>query len=199
MCLIGVSSKYAAVSFPIIFVALYFIQKYYLRTSRQIRFMDLEAKAPLYSQFEECLNGLSTIRAFGWQKPLREKSRDLLDRSQKPFYLLFSIQRWLTLVLDLVVAGVAVMLIILVVNLRGTIASGFVGVALLNVITFSQSIKMLVTFWTTLETHIGAIARIKVFDETVESEDKDTEDTTPPPSWPSEGGIKFESVSAEYK
>ncbi|KAK2853332.1 hypothetical protein FQN49_005174 [Arthroderma sp. PD_2] len=199
MIIIGVASVYAAIAFPLILGALYFIQKYYLRTSRQLRFMDLEAKAPLYSQFTECLNGLATIRAFGWQEALEKKNRKLLDRSQKPFYLLFSVQRWLTLVLDLVVAGIAVLLIVLVVKLRGTISGGYAGVALLNVIQFSQSIKLLITFWTTLETHIGAIARIKVFNETATSEDKDTETTQPPPNWPAQGGIEFKSVSAEYR
>jgi ABC-type multidrug transport system fused ATPase/permease subunit len=199
MVLIGIASRYAAISFPFILGALYFIQKYYLRTSRQLRFMDLESKAPLYTQFTECLSGLATIRAFGWQKDLEDKNRALLDRSQKPFYLLFAVQRWLTLVLDLIVTAIALMLIVLVVNLRGTIGAGYAGVALVNLIQFSQSIKMLVTFWTMLETHIGAICRIKIFTDTVEPEDKATENTNPPDTWPAEGGVEFQSVSAEYR
>jgi ABC-type multidrug transport system fused ATPase/permease subunit len=93
----------------------------------------------------------------------------------------------------------ALLLIVLVVILRGRISAGYVGVALLNVILFSQSIKMLVMFWTTLETHIGAVARVKIFSETVDIEDKDTENTMPPAIWPSPGGIEFDSVSAAYK
>ena len=199
MVLIGVASVYAAISFPIVLGALYFIQKFYLRTSRQLRLLDLEAKSPLYSQFMECLSGLATIRAFGWQKALEEKNCELLDQSQKPFYLLFAVQRWLTLVLDLMVAAVAVILIVLVVTLRGTISPGFVGVALLNVILFSQSIKMLLTFWTNLETHIGSIARIKSFTTTTVSEHLPGESQTPPPSWPSKGAIEFKNVSAAYR
>jgi ABC-type multidrug transport system fused ATPase/permease subunit len=199
MVLIGVASVYAAIAFPIVIAALYLIQMFYLRTSRQLRFMDLEAKAPLYSQFTECLSGLATVRAFGWQNALEKKNRELLDRSQRPFYLLFAVQRWLTLVLDLVVAAIAVLLIVLVVELRGTLSAGYVGIALLNVIMFSQSIKLLVTFWTTLETHIGAIARIKIFNETTASEDLDSETGMAPPAWPSKGAIEFKSVSAAYK
>jgi ATP-binding cassette, subfamily C (CFTR/MRP), member 1 len=199
--LIGVASKYTAIAFPIVIIALWFIQKYYLRTSRQLRFMDLEAKAPLYSQFTECLSGLATIRAFGWQKAIQERGHKLLDRSQRPFYLLYAVQRWLTLVLDLLVAAIATILIILVVELRGsdTLAGAYVGVALLNLIQFSQSIKLLVTFWTTLETHIGAIARIKIFNETIKSENLPDENQSLPPSWPSEGAIEFKSISAAYR
>lgn len=198
MALIGVSSPYAAISFPVVLVVLYLCQKVYLRTSRQLRFMDLESKAPLYSQFSECLSGLVTLRAFGWQQAMEKKNHQLLDRSQRPFYLLFAVQRWLTLVLDLMVAGIATLLIILIVELRPTLSAGFVGVALLNVIMFSQSIKLLVTYWTNLETHIGAIARVKVFSETVKPEDLPTENNAVPATWPSQGSIEFKDVSAAY-
>ncbi len=198
MVLIGVASVYAAIAFPILIAVLYVIQNFYLRTSRQLRFMDLEAKAPLYSQFTEILSGLATVRAFGWQEALEKKNRELLDRSQRPFYLLFAVQRWLTLVLDLIVAATAVLLIVLVVKLRGTLSAGYVGIALFNVILFSQSIKLLVTFWTMLETHIGAIARIKIFEEDSTPEDLPSENSMTPPNWPSKGAIEFSQVSAAY-
>ncbi|KAJ5383032.1 hypothetical protein N7517_000943 [Penicillium concentricum] len=200
MALIGVSSKYAAISFPIVLGILFLIQKMYLRTSRQLRYLDIEAKAPLYSHFTDCLQGLVTLRAYGWQHAMEKKNIALLDHSQRPFYFMFAIQRWLTLSLDMVVAGIAVLLIVLVVAMRGsTLSAGYVGVALLNVIQFSQSIKLLVTFWTNLETHIGSIQRIKDFTSTVESEDKPGEDEDVPPNWPSKGAVTFNSISAAYR
>ncbi|KAK4233717.1 putative ABC multidrug transporter [Achaetomium macrosporum] len=155
--LIGIGSIYAAISFPIVLAALYFIQKVYLHTSRQLHLMDLGTKAPLYSLFEEPLSGLPTIRAFGWQDALEEKNHELLDRSQRPFYLLFT--------------------------LRGTVAAGGVGLALLN---------------TTLETHIGSVARIRSFTETAVPEDQPEEKQMPPPGWPSTGTIEFKNLSAAY-
>ncbi|KAL8859179.1 MAG: hypothetical protein Q9198_010650, partial [Flavoplaca austrocitrina] len=198
LILIGVSSIYAAISFPIFVIALYFIQRYYLRTSRQLRFLDLEAKSPLYSQFTEMMAGLTTIRAFGWQTALETKNRFLLDRSQKPFYLLFSVQRWLQLVLDLLVAAVAVMLIILVVELRGFLSGAYVGVALLNIILFSQHLKLVLQFWTMLEIHIGAVCRVRNFTTTIATEDGPNETKTPPTDWPAQGAVDFYGISASY-
>ncbi|KAH6703299.1 multidrug resistance protein MDR [Leptodontidium sp. MPI-SDFR-AT-0119] len=197
--LISVASMYTPIAFPFILLVLYFIQRYYLRTSRQLRFLDIEAKAPLYSNFLECLNGLITIRAFGWGKALEQRNLEILDQSQRPFYQLFLVQRWLVLVLDLVVAAIAVLLMVLVVALRGKLSAGFVGVALLNVILFSQSLKLLLTFWTEVETHIGAIARIKSFTTNAETEDLPSENQDPPPEWPAYGAINFNNVSAAYK
>ncbi|KAH3906329.1 hypothetical protein HBI56_195160 [Parastagonospora nodorum] len=199
MVLIAVAAPFAAISFPIVSIIVYFVQRFYLRTSRQLRFLDLEAKSPLYTQFNEILEGLATIRAFGWQSFVEEKAKDLLDRSQRPFYLLFAVQRWLTLVLDFVVAGIATILIVLVVVLRGKLSAGYVGVALLNVVLFSQSIKLLITFWTQLETHIGSVARIKNFTTDPTAEDKDTEDHIPPATWPSRGKIEFNDITAFHR
>ncbi|KAH8701351.1 P-loop containing nucleoside triphosphate hydrolase protein [Phaeosphaeriaceae sp. PMI808] len=198
LILIGVASSWASLSFPVILIALFFIQKFYLRTSRQLRFLDLEAKSPLYTQFMEMLSGVATVRAFGWQSFLEEKNKKLLDRSQRPFYLMYSIQRWLTVVLDLVVAAMAVLLMCLVVGLRGKFDAGSVGIALVNVILFGQSVKMLVHFWTTLETQIGSIARIKSFSEVIIPEDLDCETDVPPPAWPESGRIDIRGVQAGY-
>ncbi|PKY07569.1 multidrug resistance-associated protein [Aspergillus campestris IBT 28561] len=199
MVFIGIGSKYAAASFPVVIGVLYAVQKVYLRTSRQLRFLDLEAKTPLFSHFSDCLGGLITLRAFGWQRPLQEKNQELLDRSQRPFYLLYAVQRWLTITLDMVVAAIAVLLAVLVVVMRGTISSGYVGVALLNVIMFSQSIKLLVTFWTNLETHIGSILRVRTFTEKVSSENLPEETDDVPHEWPSQGQIEITNVSAQYR
>lgn len=44
---IASSSPYLAIAYPFLFAALCSIQKFYLRTSRQLRLLDLEAKSPL--------------------------------------------------------------------------------------------------------------------------------------------------------
>lgn len=62
------TSYYITISFPSIAVFYYYLQRGYLRTSRQLRFLDLEEKAPAHSQFLETLAGLPTIRAFGWAR-----------------------------------------------------------------------------------------------------------------------------------
>ncbi|KAL2812693.1 P-loop containing nucleoside triphosphate hydrolase protein [Aspergillus granulosus] len=198
MILVGVASVYAAIAFPVVLGSLYVIQKVYLRTSRQLRLLEIEAKAPLLSHFTDCLSGLVTLRAFGWQDAMEEKNLKILDYSQRPFYSMYSAQRWLTLTLDLVVAGIAIVLINLVVALRGSLNAAYVGVALFNVILFSQTVKLLVQFWTNMETHIGSVVRVKDFTENVAKEDLASENDPVPSAWPSQGGIVFDNVSAAY-
>lgn len=174
------------------------LQKFYLRTSRQMRLLDLEAKSPLYSHFIETLSGLTTIRAFGWTEIFREQNLALLDTSQKPYYLLFCIQRWLGLVLDLLVTALAVILMVLIVKLRTDISPGYVGLALLNVMTFNQSLTLIIKEWTLMETAVGAVSRLKNFAATTVSENLPSEVETVPENWPAFGAIEFKNVKASY-
>jgi ATP-binding cassette subfamily C (CFTR/MRP) protein 1 len=187
-----------AITIPFIFLVLYFIQDIYLKTSRQLRFMDLEAKSPLYSHFLETLDGLTTIRAFGWANSSRETNLKNLDVSQRPYYMLYCVQRWLELVMDLIVAGLAVTVVALAISLRSSSSGGLLGVALNNVLNFNQTLSTLIVQWTSLETSLGAIARIRTFAATRASEHKNGEDFNPPIEWPQRGALEFKNVSASY-
>ncbi|KAJ3531278.1 hypothetical protein NM208_g8949 [Fusarium decemcellulare] len=196
--LITMGSKWSLTIYPALIVILYILQKFYLRTSRQMRLLDLEAKAPLYSHFLETLRGIITIKAFAWQLSAERHNAKLLDSSQRPFYLMYSIQRWLNLVLDLLVAGVATMIVALATQLKDS-SSGALGVALLNILTFSQDLTALIRTWTDLETSLGAVARVKSFESETPSEHTSPEMKHVPAQWASQGNIKFERVSASYK
>ncbi|KAM3447999.1 hypothetical protein MY3296_008205 [Beauveria thailandica] len=106
--------------------------------------------------------------------------------------------RWLTLVLNLVVAAVAVLLVGLATNIRGG-STGFLGVALFNIVSFSQTLQLVVTEWTHLETAIGAVSRVRSFVLGTEREDAVGETEDLPSEWPKSGSITFTNVSASYE
>lgn len=166
--------------------------------TRLIKPVSIETKAPLYSHFIESLSGLATLRAFGWSDATLDKNVQLLDTSQKPFYLLLCVQRWLTLVLDMIVAVVAVLLISLTVILRSRINPGFLGVAMVNIMNLNTTLTNLIEFWTLLETSLGAVSRIKEFTENTKSENLAGEDRSPPPEWPLRGDLEIIGISAAY-
>ena len=196
--LIATGSTYMAITIPFFLIGLYLLQKVYLRTSRQLRFIDLEAKSPVYSHFLETLEGVATIRAFGWQDQANQTNIKRLDASQRPYYLLYCIQRWLNLVLDLIVTALAIIVVALAVQLRSSTSAGLIGIALNNVLTFNQGLSNLVNYWTQLETSLGAIARLKSFEAKVVPEEKPGEYVIPSETWPEAGAIEIREVSASY-
>ncbi|GJC78008.1 ABC transporter gloK [Colletotrichum liriopes] len=173
----------------------------------------LRLTQPPSTHFLETLSGLPTLRAHALTNPSITHSHALIDRSQRPFYILLLTQQWLTLVLDLATAALAVLVVGLAVRLRATVSVGLTGVSLVQLISFTETLKMLIQFWTSLETSIGAVARIKNFSE--ETTDEVEEDASrrgmamPPEGrsrvsetdlngWPDCGAIELRDVSASY-
>ncbi|TDZ20182.1 ABC transporter atnG [Colletotrichum orbiculare MAFF 240422] len=196
LCVMG---KYLATSIPLLIGVLFLVQRYYLRTSRQVRLLDIEAKAPIYTHFLETLKGVATIRAYGWQDNFEKQAAVLLNRSQKPHYALACIQQWLALVLDLVVGALALIVVAMATSLTDKFSSGAVGVAMVLVLGFNSDLAMTIKNWTSLETSIGAVARIRQFTTETPSEERDLGEVGVPPSdWPFRGGIEFENVTARY-
>jgi len=183
---------------PFTLGVVYFIQNGYLRTSRQLRHLDLEAKAPLYTLFVETLDGLATIRAFGWQDHLRRRNYTVLDGAQKPFYLLNCIQRWLAFVLDMLLTVVSILVVVFAVKSKSQTSGGSTGVALVNVLTCHQHLAGFVQRWTLLETSIGAVSRVRSFSLECPMETQKVS-LQMPSKWPSAGSIEFMNVSAFYK
>lgn len=145
----------------------------------------------------ETIEGLSTIRAFGWSFAIHQKYSECLDLAQRPFYMLFCIQQWLALVLDLIIGAMAVILVSVAVSVTGSISAGDLGVTLVLMIQFNTYLSQSIQSWTRLETSIGAVARIQQFIEETPVEPSGT--VVPEANWPSRGGITFESVAARYK
>ncbi|KAE9363954.1 putative ABC multidrug transporter [Stipitochalara longipes BDJ] len=190
------SSLYLAISYPLLGGLLYIVQRFYLRTSRQLRLLDLETKSPLYTHFLDTVKGITTLRAFGFLPNDILKNARLIDSSQRPAYLLLMIQEWLNLVLDLVVMVLAVLLTTLAVRLHSN--SAFAGASLFTLLSFGENLSGIVVYFTKLETSIGAIARLKMFNEKVKPEDRDDEDVVPPEKWPERGVVELKGVSAKY-
>ncbi|OJJ45854.1 hypothetical protein ASPZODRAFT_98811 [Penicilliopsis zonata CBS 506.65] len=196
LCVLG---KYVAVSVPGLLISLVILQRYYLRTSRQIRLLDLENKAPLYSHFSESVHGMSTIRAFNLQSHFHEKMYRLLNRSQRPFYMLLCIQQWLTLVMGLMVSAIALIIVIIATSLKGQYTGATMGVALNIVLSFNDSLTSTLKNWTNLETSIGAVSRVRQFvQETPKDQRSDLHIGSSSLENTDKVIISFDSVSAGY-
>ncbi|KAI0176465.1 ABC transporter [Hypoxylon sp. FL1284] len=196
--LLFIAQKLLTFTLPLCLAVVYAVQRVYLRTSRQLRLLELESKSAISVDFLETIDGLSTIRAFQGQTKAIAQHLLRLGESQKPFYILLCLQCWLRIVLDLLVAGIAVGVIALAVILKDTTSGGEVGVALNMVLVANATLLKLVEAWTNLEISLGAIARIKDLEEKVLPEDSLTETFLPPETWPPSGQIALHNVTASY-
>lgn len=195
--IIASGASYMAVTLPLVALVVFGIQRFYLRTSRQIRAMDLEAKSPLYSLFEEAGSGILHIRAFGLQHPNLEQVFKRMDTSSQAFYYQCCVQLWLKMVLGLLVAAVATILTAFAMFLSHTTSQSAIGLSFLNLIMFAETLESLVVAWTGMETSITALQRIRDFSKNTPQE-RGGGDIEVPAHWPSLGNIQLIDVSARY-
>lgn len=198
--LVVAGTKYTAVLIPILGLVLGFLQLFYLRTSRQIRYLDLEYKAPLYTQFTESAAGVQHIRAFGWEQLAMGKTCDLLDVSQKPFYHMYSLQQWLQLCLDNFAMLLGFIIVALSVYVPSIASQSGIGLALVTIMGLNSTIEALVKSWTLLETSLGALQRLKnyVANTPTEKDPNPEDETVLPPAWPDKGRVTIKGVTAQY-
>lgn len=65
--------------------------------------------------------------------------------------------------LDVFVACLAMILIALAVTLRNSMNRSLLGVAIVSIVTFSQTLSSFVNYWTSIEIFLAAVARARRF------------------------------------
>nr|POE50464.1 isoform 3 of canalicular multispecific organic anion transporter 2 [Quercus suber] len=197
----AISSKYIAVMIPFLVGAMYVLQHYYLRTSRQLRLLEIENKAPLYTQFIEALNGIVTIRAFQRESFFEDRNLVTLDASRKAEYMLLSVQCWLNFAIDIIIMLIVIIFVSITTTLRQQIGPSYLGIGLSTILGFNGSAKAFVTYWVLVEVSISAISRINSF---IASTDSETSPESTPANleemkWPSEGAVELNGLVAQYE
>lgn len=191
-------ATYSTAILPFMFVFIWFLQFFYLRTSRQMRHLDLEYKTPLYTHFAETASGLRHIRALGREADNFERSLELLDVSQKPFYAMSAIQRWLSFYLDMFSCTIGTTVTAFALKFSHTTSAPALGLSFLNLVWFGLALGYFIQAWVGLETSVGALSRLREFlDHTPVEPRVAAKDL--PPHWPENGSLAFKNVTARYR
>nr|RBQ99006.1 hypothetical protein FVER53263_03317 [Fusarium verticillioides] len=193
------AQKLLAATLPLCVLVVYVVQRVYLCTSRQLRLLQLESQSAVYSSFLESVEGVASIRSFGWVKEAEATNMECLDRSQQPAYILLCLQLWLNIVLDLVIAAMAVILITLAVFLDGSATAGQIGMSLNIVLVANSTLLALVTSWTNLEISLGAISRLKTLEADTVAEEQSPSGAEVPEYWPSRGAVEVRGLTVSYE
>lgn len=100
--------------------------------------------------------------------------------------------------MDCIIAIFAVILIAFTVLYRNTTTGADLGVALNLLIVANTTLLRLVQSWTSLETSLGSIARLKSIQDCVPSEDDIGGILDPDLQWPSSGHLQVKDISVAY-
>lgn len=64
----------------------YWVQRYYLRTSRELKRLDSVSRSPIYAHFQESLGGVTTIRAYRQQQRFAMENEWRVDANLRAYF-----------------------------------------------------------------------------------------------------------------
>uniref|UniRef100_A0A8C3MVD7 Canalicular multispecific organic anion transporter 1 n=1 Tax=Geospiza parvula TaxID=87175 RepID=A0A8C3MVD7_GEOPR len=176
----------------------YFVLRFYVSTSRQLRRLDSVTRSPIYSHFGETVSGLSVIRAYGHQERFLKQNEITMDINQKSVYSWIISNRWLAIRLEFVGSLVVFFSALLAVIAKGTLEGGIVGLSVSSALNVTQTLNWLVRSSSELETNIVAVERVHEY-VTVKNEAPWVTKKRPPRGWPSRGEIQFIDYKVRYR
>ncbi|KAL2723366.1 multidrug resistance-associated protein 1 isoform X8 [Vespula maculifrons] len=177
----------------------YFIQRFYVATSRQLKRLESISRSPIYSHFSESVTGAQTIRAFGVQDRFIQESESKVDFNQVCYYPGIIANRWLAIRLEMVGNLIIFFAALFVVLGRNTISAGIVGLSVSYALQITQTLNWLVRMTSDVETNIVAVERIKEYGETPQEAPWVNPENVPPKEWPAEGHVEFKDYKVRYR
>jgi len=146
------------------------IQSLYRTPARELKRIDSATKSPIFSHFQEAVEGLPVIRALGIQAVMREKQFSFIDTNLRARLNWDATNRWLGVRLDLIGAFVILFAALFTSISRGPNAAGYVGLALAYALTVTMKMSFGVRASTALENHFSSVERIVEYMELEQEE-----------------------------
>lgn len=182
--------------------ALYvYYQQYYLKTSRELRRLDSVSRSPIFANFQESLNGVSLIRAYGQEERFKFMNESRVDRNMSAYHPAINANRWLAVRLEflgsIIILGAAGLSILTLKS--GHLSAGLVGLSVSYALQVTQSLNWIVRMTVEVETNIVSVERILEYSQLTPEAPEVIEDNRPNKSWPESGKITFNNYSTKYR
>jgi len=199
MIIIGIVTPYILVMFAPVLYLFWYAQRYFQCTAREIKRLDSVTRSPIYAQFNQCLDGTSSIRAYRAQDRLINDFYGKVDNNVRMYLTMISANRWLGLRLEFLGSLIALAAACVVVTTRSTIKAGVAGLALSQAFQVTGTLNLVVRLTSAAENSLNAVERVQEYGEVESEAPARVKQTDPNKAWPSTGEVRFENVQMRYR
>ncbi|XP_054363501.1 multidrug resistance-associated protein 1 isoform X3 [Mirounga angustirostris] len=197
--IILLATPIAAIIIPPLGLIYFFVQRFYVASSRQLKRLESVSRSPVYSHFSETLLGVSVIRAFEEQERFIRQSDLKVDENQKAYYPSIVANRWLAVRLECVGNCIVLFAALFAVISRHSLSAGLVGLSVSYSLQVTTYLNWLVRMSSEMETNIVAVERLKEYSETEKEAPWQVQEMTPPSTWPQVGRVEFRDYGLRYR
>uniref|UniRef100_A0A8D1CZB5 Multidrug resistance-associated protein 1 n=1 Tax=Sus scrofa TaxID=9823 RepID=A0A8D1CZB5_PIG len=197
--IILLATPVAAVIIPPLGLIYFFVQRFYVASSRQLKRLESVSRSPVYSHFNETLLGVSVIRAFEEQERFIRQSDLKVDENQKAYYPSIVANRWLAVRLEFVGNCIVLFAALFAVISRHNLSAGLVGLSVSYSLQITAYLNWLVRMSSEMETNIVAVERLKEYSDTEKEAPWRIPEVAPPSTWPQVGRVEFRDYGLRYR
>ncbi|XP_033887090.1 multidrug resistance-associated protein 1-like isoform X3 [Acipenser ruthenus] len=176
-----------------------FIQSFYVATSCQLRRLESVSRSPIYTHFNETVQGASVIRAFGEQPRFILQTNQRVDENQKSYFPRFVATRWLAVNLEFLGNCIVLSAAIFSVMGKGILSPGIVGLSVSHALQVTGILSWIVRSWTDVENNIVSVERVKEYADTPKEAAWTLENSPLSPAWPQTGTIELRGYGLQYR
>ncbi|KAM9346446.1 multidrug resistance-associated protein 1 [Symphorus nematophorus] len=194
-----IATPLVAIIIPVLGLLYFFVQRFYVATSRQLKRLESVSRSPIYTHFNETLLGTSVIRAFGEQERFIRESDQRVDHNQKAYYPSIVANRWLAVRLEFVGNVIVSCAALFAVIARESLSPGIMGLSISYALQLTASLTWLVRMSSDVETNIVAVEKVKEYSDTEKEAEWKHEPSSLPPGWPTDGCIDINGFSLRYR
>ncbi|KAH9747869.1 ABC transporter C family member 2 [Citrus sinensis] len=199
--IVSTMSLWAIMPLLLLFYAAYL---YYQSTAREVKRLDSITRSPVYAQFGEALNGLSTIRAYKAYDRMADINGKSMDKNIRYTLVNMGANRWLAIRLE-IVGGLMIWLTATFAVVQNGSAenqeafASTMGLLLSYALNITSLLTAVLRLASLAENSLNAVERVGNYIELPSEAPLVIESNRPPPGWPSSGSIKFEDVVLRYR
>jgi ABC-type multidrug transport system fused ATPase/permease subunit len=177
-------------------------QKYYLRTSRELKRLDSVTRSPIFAHFQESLGGISTIRAYRQEERFSLENEWRMDANLRAYFPSISANRWLAVRLEFigsVIILTSAVLSVVSVATGTKVSPGMVGLAMSYALQITQSLNWIVRQTVEVETNIVSVERVLEYASLPSEAPEVIFKNRPAIGWPAQGAVSFQNYSTRYR
>ncbi|KAK8761772.1 hypothetical protein V5799_026965 [Amblyomma americanum] len=180
-------------------IVYYFVQKFYIPTSRQLRRLESISRSPIYVHFSETVTGSSSIRAYRASQRFVSRSNELTDVNHSAYFPSVVATRWLATRLEFLAYTIVFIAAFLAAMGRDILSPGMAGLSVSFALTMTNTLNMLVRSYSDTETNLVAVERCLEYTKVTQEAAWENPYFKPDPSWPTSGLVVFEDYSTRYR